>query len=265
MTHAGIIGMRCAADDIIAVSSGLSRNEWQTPSSAAGWTVHDVVIHVGALLELLQAAVSGEAAPDLGIEAINDAVVTQRRDWDPARTVDNLNRQLAQGVPVFSSLQEEPMASTQTPMVDLGTYPLHAIADMFTFDMTTHLRYDILAPRGPIARELPALDDVRLTPSVSWLLGGIPKMQPGLAGQLSAPLALRLTGPAAQEVLISPDAGAITMRALDSAGEDAAATLTSTSEDFLAWSTTRLPWRQLVSIEGDRKVAADFLDALNLI
>lgn len=27
-------------------------------------------------------------------------------------------------------------------------------ADMFTFDMTTHLRYDILSPRGPITRDL---------------------------------------------------------------------------------------------------------------
>ena len=265
MSYAGIIGMRSAGEDIVTVSSGLTEHEWQTPSAAAGWTVHDVVIHVGALLELLQAAVGGEAAPDLGIEAINDAVVAQRRDWDPARTVDNLNKQLTQALPVFSSLQEEPTASTQTPMVDLGTYPLHAIADMFTFDMTTHLRYDILAPRGPITRELPPLDDVRLTPSVSWLLGGIPKMQPTLAGHLTAPLALRLTGPAAQEVLISPDADAITVRPLDSAADKAAATLTSTSEDFLAWSTTRLPWRQLVSIEGDRTVAADFLDALNLI
>ena len=156
------------------------------------------------------------------------------------------------------------MASTQTPMVDLGTYPLHAIADMFTFDMTTHLRYDILAPRGPITRDLPPLDDVRLIPSVSWLLGGIPQMQPTLAGHLVAPLALRLTGPAAQEVLISTDADVITVRPLDSA-TDAAATLTSTSVDFLAWSTTRLPWRQLVSVDGDTTVAADFLDALNLI
>src|ERR1700758_3832924 len=56
-------------------------------------------------------------------------------------------------------------------MLDLGTYPLHAIADMFTFDMTTHLRYDIIAPRGPITRELPPIDNARLTPSMSCLLG----------------------------------------------------------------------------------------------
>jgi hypothetical protein len=52
---------------------------------------------------------------------------------------------------------------------------------------------------------------------------------------------------------------------LDCDANNAAATLTSTSTDFLAWSTTRLPWRQLVSIDGDSTVAAAFLDALNLI
>jgi hypothetical protein len=66
-------------------------------------------------------------------------------------------------------------------------------------------------------------------------------------------------------VLINADAGAITVEPFASPKNSAAATLTSTSEDFLAWSTTRLPWRQLVSIDGDQAVAAEFLDALNLI
>jgi hypothetical protein len=38
------------------------------------------------------------------------------------------------------------MASVPAPMFDLGSHPLHSIADMFTFDMPTHLRYDI-SPR----------------------------------------------------------------------------------------------------------------------
>ena len=47
--------------------------------------------------------------------------------------------------------------------------------------------------------------------------------------------------------------------------DHAAATLTSTTTDFLAWSTTRLPWRTRVTIEGDQRAAATFLDAINLI
>jgi uncharacterized protein (TIGR03083 family) len=264
MSLAGISAMRSAAGDLIEVARSLDRDEWQTPSAAAGWSVQDVVSHVGCLLELLQAAVRGEATPDSGIEPLNEVMVAERRDWDVARTLNNVQKQLDQAITLFTPLQETPMACVETPMLDLGTYPLHAIADMFTFDMTTHLCYDILAPRGPISRELPPLDEARLGPSVSWLLGGIPKMHPDLARHLTAPLALHLTGPGARDVLISAQAGAISVDALRSS-DQAAATLASTTTDFLGWSTTRLPWRALVTIEGDQSAAATFLDAINLI
>jgi hypothetical protein len=226
--------------------------------------VRDVISHVGCLLEVLQAAVRGEALPDSGIEPLNDTMVAERRGWDNARIVESVQKQTEQAIAMFITLQDEPMASVEAPMLDLGAYPLHAITDMFTFDMTTHLRYDILAPRGPITRQLPPLDEVRLGPSVSWLLGGIPKMQADLASHLIAPLALRLTGPAAADILISTEAGIITVKPLRSSDEPAA-TLTSTTADFLAWSTTRLAWRALVAAAGDHNVAGEFLDAINLI
>jgi hypothetical protein len=265
MSKAGIAGMGCAADDMFTIAESLTSGEWHAPSAASGWSVGDVICHIGCLLELLQAAVRGDSLPASGIEALNDTQVAQRRDWQPARVLEYVHTQLDSALPVFSGLQEEPMASVHTQMLDLGSYPLHAIADMFTFDITTHLRYDVLSPRGPIARALPPPDEARLAPSMSWLLGGIPQMQPMLVRDLTAPLALRLTGPAAQEVLISANGETIGVEPLDSAANNAVATLTSTSADFLAWSTTRLPWRQLVAIEGDSAVAAAFLDALNLI
>jgi uncharacterized protein (TIGR03083 family) len=200
VSHAGIAGMRSAAGDLVDIGRGLHDTEWQTPSAAAGWSVRDVISHVGCLLELLQAAVRGEALPDTRIEPLNDVMVAERRGWDNTRTLENVQKQLEQAIAMFIPLQDEPMASVEAPMLDLGTYPLHAIADMFTFDMTTHLRCDILAPRGPITRQLPPLDEVRLGPSVSWLLGGIPKMQAGLARHLGrhhhrqATIVIRPTG-----------------------------------------------------------------------
>jgi hypothetical protein len=269
MSLAGISGMRAAAGDLMEVARDLNEGEWHTPSAAVGWSVQDVVSHVGCLLEVLQAAVRGEAVPDSavpdsGIEPLNEVMVAGRRDWDTARTLNNVEKQLEQAITLFTPLQEPPMASVETPMLDLGTYPLHAIADMFTFDMTTHLRYDILAPRGPIDRQLPPLDEERLVPSVSWLLGGIPKMQPDLASHLIAPLALHLTGPGARDVLIGAQSGAISVDPLRSPDE-AAATLTSTTADFLGWSTARQPWRALVTIGGDQSAATTFLDTINLI
>lgn len=43
------------------------------------------------------------------------------------------------------------------------------------------------------------------------------------------------------------------------------AMITSSTDDFLAWSTKRVPWQQLVSDEGDGGEAARFLNALNLV
>jgi hypothetical protein len=85
MSLAGISGMRAAAGDLMEVARGLNEGEWHTPSAAVGWSVQDVVSHVGCLLEVLQAAVRGEAVPDSGIEPLNEVMVAGRRDWDTAR------------------------------------------------------------------------------------------------------------------------------------------------------------------------------------
>jgi hypothetical protein len=81
-------------------------------------------------------AVNGQlVTPDgMGIEALNDIQVAQKRSQSPLEAVDLLETQLARAVPAFTPLQDEPYASTEAALLDLGMYPLHAIVDMFTFD-----------------------------------------------------------------------------------------------------------------------------------
>jgi uncharacterized protein (TIGR03083 family) len=267
MSKAGLAGFQLAGDELITLAGSLTDDEWHAPSAAEGWSVQDVVAHAGSLLTVLIDAVNGElVVPEgIGIEALNDIDVAKFGDRTADATTGFLRAQLAKAVRIFTPLQEEPFASTAVPMVDLGTYPLHSIVDMFTFDFTTHLHLDILAPRGPITRETMPLDEARLGPAVSWLLGGIPQMQPGLAGQLAAPLGLILTGPAATSVVLSTTNGTIDITPASDFAGSPAATVTSATSDFLAWSTTRLPWRALVTVEGEEVIAEHFLDALNLI
>jgi uncharacterized protein (TIGR03083 family) len=265
MSQAGIHGMQAAGDELLDVATKLTDEHWRAASAAAGWSVQDVFIHIVSLLGLLQAAVAGADTPPIGIEELNDRVVAQRRDWTPSQTVQFLRDQLSAAVGTFAALQEEPFGSTLTPMFDLGSYPLHAIADMFTFDISTHLHYDVLAPRGPVTLPHPSLGVVQLGPSVDWLLGGISQMQPGLADHLRVPISLRLTGPGERQVLLTPGGSGPIVTPEADAKVRASATVTSTTEDFLAWSTQRLPWSELVRIDGDEKVAAEFLNALNLI
>jgi hypothetical protein len=92
-----------------------------------------------------------------------------------------------------------------------------------------------------------------------------------LVGQLASVFVGRAIGLAAStswhspgNILISTEAGNITVKPLLSSDQQAA-TLTSTTADFLAWSTARSPWRALVAVAGDKNVAGEFLDAINLI
>jgi hypothetical protein len=197
--------------------------------------------------------------------SLNEVQVAQKRGLDGAETVAFVRGELAAALEAFAPLQEEPAASATAPLQDLGTYPLHAIADIFTFDITTHLRYDIVKPRGPIEVNLPRLDERLLGPAVSWLLAGIPRMQPKLPQAFAGPLGLDLTGPARTRVTISSDGTAITVMPSTDSDLEPRAIITSSTDDFLAWSTRRMPWQRLVSVEGDRDEAARFLNALNLI
>ncbi|MEE6163406.1 MULTISPECIES: maleylpyruvate isomerase N-terminal domain-containing protein [unclassified Mycolicibacterium] len=265
MSLAGIEGMRAAGADLVAVAATLTPQQWETGSAAAGWSVKDVFIHIGTLLELLQTAVAGAEAPPVGVETLNNMVVAGHRDWTTAQTVDFLQAQLDSAVLGFTAMQQEPLACTVVPMLDLGSYPLHSIVDMFTFDMITHLRWDVLAPRGPIPDQLAPLDDVRLTPAVSWLIGGLAQMQPELAAHVQAPIALQLTGSGARTLVLSRGACGVDVNEEPQHLDGVAATISSTTRDFLAWSTTRVPWPPVTTIIGDRAVAVDFLNTVNLI
>ena len=239
--------------------------QWHLPSGAEGWSVKDVVAHAGCLMAYLMAAVGGAAVPDIGIEELNEVQVAQKRGLDGAETMAFVRSELATALQTFAPLQEEPLASTTAPLQDLGTYPLHAIVDMFTFDITTHVRYDIVKPRGPIEVTLRRLDERQLGPAVSWLLAGIPRMQRKLPREFAGPLGLDLTGPAGTRVTISSDGAAITVTPSTDSAFEPRAVITSSTDDFLAWSTTRLPWQRLVSVDGERDEAARFLNALHLV
>jgi uncharacterized protein (TIGR03083 family) len=257
--------MELATQELLSVAETLTDEQWHLPSGAQGWSVKDAVVHAGCLMEYLIAAVSGNVVPGIGIEALNDVQVAEKRGLDRAETMAYVRQELTAAQAAFAPMQEEPLASTKAPLQDLGTYPLHAIADMFTFDITTHLRYDIVKPRGPIDASLPPLDERQLGPAVSWLLGGIPQMQPDLPKEFAGPIGLDLTGPAGTRVVISSDSTAITVIPRSVFDSEPRAVITSSTKDFLAWPTARLSWQGLVSVTGDRDEAARFLNALNLV
>ncbi|MFJ3762828.1 maleylpyruvate isomerase N-terminal domain-containing protein [Streptomyces sp. NPDC090080] len=266
MSAEGLAGLKASISDARDLFRKLDEREWDEQSAATGWSVRSVGLHLGDLLAVLMSAVRGELTTDLGIERLNDQHVAEKSDRSVAWIRDEFERQSVAALEVFEGLQNEPYASTEVPYLDLGTYPLHTMPDLCAFDFYTHLRWDVLAPRGPLRRMLPEPDAVRLNPAVAWLLQGLPRMQPGLLDHLNQPLELVLTGPAGGKWTLYPGQKAIEVLPADvTAPTGAVAQVQSTTHLFTAWATTRLPWRDQVTVSGDALAAARFLDALNLV
>jgi hypothetical protein len=78
VSKAGMIGMEVATHEMLSVGESLTDGQWLEPSGAEGWSVKDVVAHAGCLMSLVD-AVAGAAAPDLGIEQINEVMVAEKR------------------------------------------------------------------------------------------------------------------------------------------------------------------------------------------
>ena len=154
------------------------------------------------------------------------------------------------------------MAETVVPLGNLGSHPLHLLANALVFDHYCHLRVDLLRPRGPIDRELPPPDDALIAPAVGWMIAGIPQMQPGLAQSLTGRIRLVLSGAGGGEWDIQRDGDCIVVGAPE---DDPDVTVTSDAHAFVLWGTARIPWRESCTVDGDSQVAATFLDALNIV
>ncbi len=132
---------------------------------------------------------------------------------------------------------------------DLGTHPMHLIANAFAFDHYTHIRVDVLAPGGPVDRPAPPVTEDHLAASADWILAGIPQMSPAAAVE---PIDLELTGPGGRTARVGPEG-------------DPLATVTSSIPDLVLWSTGRRAWRDLdVKVSGDEAAGTRFLDTVHV-
>ena len=266
MDKLGVEGLQANYDDFTAVVTSLSDDEWAAPSACAGWRIQDVVAHMSSTLKLMV-----DPEPDAiegadGAEDMAEVLVAPRKSWTSEQVLAEFLQYRDAFVEAQKAMQEEPMASTEVPLGDLGTHPLRIVAGTFAFDTYCHLRHDIVSPGGPIERDLPAPDDVRLLGGIEWMMHGLPQMcEEPVNATLVAPLAFEFTGPGASTYLLSPQAeGPASVEEITDTGS-AAATVTSSAHDFVSWGTQRSPWRDSATISGDTEMAAAVLDIVNVI
>jgi uncharacterized protein (TIGR03083 family) len=266
MSQAGLEAVRLAVEEVKAVITSLTDDEWVMQSGCEAWTVKELVAHMSSNYKEICEPSPPPAEPiSLPAERLMDMLVEPRKEWSNAEVRDEYLAYCDGAVLGLTALQDEPLASTPVPLADLGTYPMHQYADAFAFDHYCHLRVDLLQPHGPIARDVPPADAARLGPAIGWMLTGIPQMQPGLEGKLSAPITLTLTGPGGGSWRIATDGGEGQLTVTEGFAADGVAEVVSSGHDFVIWGTCRASWRDHCTINGDTAVAHRFFDALNII
>jgi uncharacterized protein (TIGR03083 family) len=263
MSREALASVTRSVQDVKAIITTLTDAEWAMPSGCQGWSVKDLVAHMSSNYKEVVDPSPAPAEPiDLPAERLMDMLVEPRKDWTNEQVRDEYLAYCDGALAGLAALQDEPLASTVIPLADLGSYPMHQLADAYAFDHYCHTRIDLLAPNGPLTRDLPPPDDALLAPAIGWMIAGIPQMQPGLERHLTGRLRLQLTGIGGgtwdlvregDSIEIGPPVG------------DAAATVTSDAHGFVLWGTVRTPWRNSCTLTGDQAVAVEFLDHLNIV
>jgi uncharacterized protein (TIGR03083 family) len=264
MTVEAIAALQREVANVKAVAATLSPEEWAAASDCAGWRVQDVVCHMASVYEQIASPGSMPSSDDGDAEKTAELAVEARRDWSPEQVMAAYEEWSDKGVAALAGLQEPPMADAVVPLGNLGSHPLHLLANAIVFDHYCHLRHDILAPGGTVERAPLPPDEGALAAAVEWMLAGLPQMCADGLEALDRPLNLVFTGPAAGSWVLRPGDGLSVVERGEAA--DAAASVTTTAHDFVQWGTKRRDWRVSgVTVTGDEAYAASVLDAVNVI
>ena len=268
MTSQAVDALQKIHIQVEKVINGMNQSDWELQSLCEGWRVQEVFAHMSSNMK---EAINPTPPPEppqepMKAEEAMEALVTPRRDWSAQELLDEYAKYLNDWISWLGALQEEPTASMEVPLADLGTYPMHMMANAFAFDHYCHLYIDILSPEGPLSSNLDEATDDMIRPGIEWMIAGMPQMQPTeLAEVVTEPLELELTGPGGGTWTIQPAGEDGLIEVAPRANLGASATVASTAHNFVSWGTKRSDWRETCVIDGNENYAATVLDTINII
>jgi uncharacterized protein (TIGR03083 family) len=199
VTSPAFDALQADRDALLAICKGLDFAEYAAPSGCPGWSVKDVITHMGALFQL---AVDASALPDaegLPTERAQDVFVESRRSWTPEETVADYEQVSAEALERLSGLEGQEF---ELDLGDLGTYPAAMLLNAYATDHYLHIRADLHAPRGPLVTTPPPSDEFHLAPVLDWFEAAIPQQNPALMDGLRGAVEVRLDGPGARRFAI---------------------------------------------------------------
>jgi uncharacterized protein (TIGR03083 family) len=233
MTSDAIAALRADRLVLLEICHALTAADWQAESGCPGWSVKDVVAHLGATS---WSVVDLSRLPDISAlpgEAGQEVWVQHRRDWEAARVLadyEEVSEQAALRLAGLAALDIE------IPLGAMGTYRAAVMPTAWVFDHYTHIRADLFGPRGPLQGPPPPSDELRVAPTLEWIEAALP--QQNADALTAATLELQITGTGARTVSFG-------------SGQPKA-TITSDAPSFVRWITKRGDWADLdVQAAGD--------------
>jgi uncharacterized protein (TIGR03083 family) len=222
---------------LLGICEGLDDAVWAAPSGCPGWSVKDLVAHMGALF---WGVVDLAALPDvsgLATEAAQEVLVESRRSLTAGQVLDDYATVSQKALAALSGFAG---ADFEVPLGDLGTYQAQILPAAFCFDHYTHIRADLFAPRGPLPGPVPPSDELRLAPALTWIEAALPQQNAAILDEVAGAVDIVITGTAARTIRVGDPAGATSAR------------LRSGGDACVRWITQRASWEDLgVHAEGD--------------
>ncbi len=222
---AAIEALKADRAALLGICAGLDDATWEAASGCEGWSVQDLIAHMGALYWMV---VDPSTLPDvtgLPSERAQDAYVEARREMGPAAVLADYEIVSATALDVLAGFEGQDF---EVPLGDLGTYAAALLPTAFCFDHYVHIRADLFAPRGPLTGQSPPSDELRLVPALDWIEAALPQQNQAV---------LTALGGSAEIVCHGPGARTIRIGSGDLLGQ-----IVSDAPSFVRWVTQRSSW-----------------------
>lgn len=267
MSRAAVDALRAEHQRALELFESLTPDEWQAASGCAGWRVHDVAQHMASTFHVIAdpSTIDGGSSDDA--ESNAEVPVQARMDWTADQVLAEYREWADKGIAALAGMQEAPLAEMVIPLGNLGSHPMHVLANAIVFDHYCHLRHDIGAAVARAAA-LPR-DGAALTATLEWMLMGLPQM---CASALSAAprqaVNFQFDGVPDSEFVLAPALEPDGVWTVVPGRVEGAPTCRTTAHDFVSWGTKRADWRASSQLDGEADAteqAAGVLDAINII
>jgi uncharacterized protein (TIGR03083 family) len=235
MTDRALQALRADREVLLGLGAGWDKEEWLAPSGCPGWSVQDVLAHLGSMFWLVADPSGLPDVTGLPMEQAAEVYVEDRRSWTPAEVLEDYESVSLRALDALAGLVDQEF---EIPMGDGGSYQASMISSAFVFDHFVHIRCDLFSPRGPLTGEPPAADAGRLGPALDFVEAALPQQNASALDALGGAVEIDLRGPGARLLRIGTGPASSLVRS------DTAA--------FVRWITQRSTWEACgVESSGD--------------